>query len=277
MGRFSLTQLFAYSNILMGAGAGISAYFFAQILQVSYDLKISILMGAATWCVYTLDHYLDVKNAPSLWQPRRKFFKKYQPVFLVLMLLIGVFCSIAAYFWLTKSQWLFTIIVGILCLGYFLGAHFIKTQWFRKEWMLSIIITLVIVGFPLLELENIISVEHLIIIISFYILLLADIFLFSLFDMEMDSKEQMINYLHLKNTPNILFWIRIGLVLCLLLWIFIGLFFQISLSVILILLSQGMVVSALAFFPNYFQQKDRFRFWGDVIFSFPLLGLWLGF
>jgi hypothetical protein len=277
MGRFSLTQLLAYSNILMGSGAGISAYFFAKILQVPFDLKISILMGAATWCVYTFDHYLDVQNTPSLWQPRRKFFKKYQPAFLLLMLIIGVFCGIAAYFWLTKSQWFFTILVGILCLGYFLGAHFIKTQWFRKEWILSIIITLVIVGFPSLGLKNMISVEHLIIIISFYILLIADIFLFSMYDMEMDSKEQMINYLHLKNAPNILFWIRIGLVLCLLLWIFIGLFFQISLSVILILLSQGMVVSALAFFPNYFQQKDRFRFWGDVIFSFPLVGLWLGF
>jgi len=277
MGRFSLTQLLAYSNLLMGAGAGISAYLFAKILQVPFDLKISILMGAATWCVYTLDHYLDVKSTPSLWQPRRKFFKKHQIVFLTVMLFVSIFCGFAAYFWLNKAQWLFTLVVGILCLGYFLGVHFIKTSWFRKEWMLSIIITLVVVGFPTLGLKNNISLAHFLSILTFYIILVADIFLFSMFDREMDAKEQMTNYLHQKNTQNILLWIRFGLVFCIFLWVFTALFFQVSLAVTIILLSMGVVVLALAFFPNYFQQKDRFRFWGDVIFSFPLVGLWLGF
>lgn len=259
---FRLLHLLSF-DVALGAIA-CQAYFF-HLLDVRSDGWSGLALGTCVLLIYNLDHLLDARKGMS-GNSRRVFFHTYSRA-------IQFFCLVLVAMGLLILTQLDSLLLlsGLGLAGcsivYLILVHFFPRIWF-KEMMVA---TGYMLGVSLAPLVSSESVDPFILIsiLQLGLMALVNLLLFSCQDLQED-KELGFSSIAVRFGSSI----TIGVVYFLLLLLVLSeasLFFIGYNQGVFVLMTLGLL--SLAIFRKHFSNSDLFRFAGDAVFFFPLLGL----
>lgn len=264
-----LLKRMSWLSLDVVAGSVISSFFFADLLQVTIPLTGMACLAGAVWICYTVDHLLDaVKIGHIASTGRHAFHQKYfKEIFLVLMV---VLCVEIVLVWMLFWK----VLIGGVVLSLFIGAYFIFHKSLKgiKEFFGSLLYCGGVLVVPFSFSDRLMFPE-LLIIIQFYLMVLTNLILFSLFDRNSDVHDGHASFVLSYGSSATRILIRILLILqavicSFVLWKFGEMAYQTVLLSIM-----GAVLAMLYIFKDYFSDRERFRLPGDGIFLLPLVYL----
>ena len=275
IGQLNFLEFVNTFSVLVLLGSFTSFIFFSKLYLHTIDYTLASLLSLGCWWVYTLDHLWDGISAgeqsTSLRHSIHRIYTKplsYILLFLFLLLLIAVLLLVPSNI----------IRIGLVVAG-LTGFHFLINHLFAqvfskglffKEGMIAIVATL---GFCLLPafIDNLmrITVNWKLDAFAFFLLTLANLLLFTIFDFDLDKSNNFISSAQVYGYGKVQKMIAALLFLSALINLANYFFFgQNGLAFIVILLMQVALIAIFSF-PTYFSRNERFRFWGDFIYLIP--------
>ena len=175
------------ADIMLGAIGGL--YFAARIFNHEPSFYFYITLASAVWVVYIADHILDGirKKANST---DYLFHYKNRKILISAGIILVLVSAYFALFYLEKELIIFGISTFILVLLYLATNYFFrnKQRFFPKELLIALIYTWGIFGGVILITGNI-NLVQLLMVINFFLVVMANVLLFSYTDMEQNKKE----------------------------------------------------------------------------------------
>ena len=235
----------------------------------------------SVWVIYTADHLMDAHRLKErAHTPRHLFHHQHFRSILVCWLIgIGI-CLFLLPFFINQQILTFGLGMGVLVLGHLGLVRLIgnRISWlFHKELGVGMIYACGIWGAPVLEAQVPFSSPLLLPFLQFFLLAMINLLVFSAYEWEIDELDGHTSFVRAigkKNTQ----WLIVGLAI-----VIIGLgggvlgqydFSEKSLKLQGIYLIMLAILLLISFVPGWFQEKERYRTWGDGIFLLPAL-IWL--
>ncbi|GAB5525027.1 MAG: hypothetical protein Roseis2KO_28990 [Roseivirga sp.] len=254
------------------AGAVISSLFICQYFEVPASFEMMLGLGIAIWLIYTIDHLRDAtRSGNSTVNPRHAFHLKYQKVIVVCACLVfGV--GLVNAFQLPLSTIKSGLVLGGLSVLYFVYLKFSKRQRL-KELLAALIYTAGIFAGPVSLIAHW-EWSYLVFFLLFFLLVAANLVLFPLYEMEMDSKDQLTSIALKagKRKTERLVWSLLGLHFILVV-ISIMSFPQFH-SRGYVFVAMNLVLVTLLTGQERYGKHQLYRWMGDGIFFIPLL-IWV--
>ena len=259
------------------AGAVVSSVFIADLLEVRLQLSMLLGLGIAIWLIYTVDHLFDArKSGENSDNARHRFHKQH----FISILVVAVLAFTAGLYNLLSLPWatvkLGSILAGLVIL-YIASLHLFglkKTG--HKEILAAIIYSFGVFVAPL-SLLNSVDATVIVVFVTFFLIVMANLLLFPLFEEEGDRHDQLQSVVTLlgKGTVRKLTAITIALST--------GAILSLStlkdgpnwLLACSVLLAMNTVLAAMWVWPRFFNKNNRYRWAGDGIFLIPLIYLLL--
>lgn len=174
-------------DVVVGAMAGM--YFFMDLFHARLQWPAFALLGLAVWSIYTLDHLIDVRKAPSGLSPRRHFHLTYEKQLWMLLgtvVMMGLFGALVWFGWGKELQ--LTLILGLMILGSRVMIHKVGPGW-MKELSIGVFYVVGIVWLPLLRAEAVDITWRSLLFLPVYILLaFLNLLMLSFLDRDEDLK-----------------------------------------------------------------------------------------
>jgi 4-hydroxybenzoate polyprenyltransferase len=143
---------------------------------------------------------------------------------------------------------------------------------YLKEAFIALVVTIGFVVTPLIGNESTLVINQLIYaFIIFYFINLSNLLIFSSFDKDRDQKDNMITIAHLYSLSKLrrLIYFGIGTSITVSIVSFsIGFITGVSFFVFM---SMHLTLLGITIYPSYFRTKDRYRFFGDLIYLYPFV------
>jgi len=262
---FSFYRVINALSLDVAVGAVVGAVFFARLFGVSLLPQGLMALGLAVWIIYTADHLQDVRkiyNTPSTFR-----HALHQEKFKLLssLLLASIVVELILLFFLRKQ-----VVYNGLWLGCGVIVYVIVNRWltYFKEIAAALLYTsgVLLPAFSLKQTS--ISLTEELIVAQFFLIVLTNLILFSWMDFENDKKDHrhsLATYIGKKKMKATI-WCLL-MIFCALASI--TLIKDLQRTVILIVMQ--FALSIIFLFPDFFQQRERFRFLGDAIFFLPAL------
>jgi hypothetical protein len=264
-------RLLQYANMLsldIAAGAVICCAFFARIFTVTLLPYGYIALGLAVWIIYTADHLLDVwKNPHPASTERHRFHQQHFTTLSILLALAMVVVGIEVNF-IRLNVLIGGIQLSILVAIYFIVQRQLK---FLKELAAALLYTGGVLIAPVALLSFALNPMQITLVVQFFLTALANLLLFSLFDLKNDSKDRHPSFvISLGESTSIIFLYAIFIV-------------NAGITLIQYLALHGEAVPAFVIlFMNimlvwillnrkYFGISDRYRIMGDAVFLLPAM------
>jgi hypothetical protein len=264
-------------SIWVVLGSFSSHLFFCKIYGVEPNYIIATGLAVGVWVIYTLDHLLDgiaLKNKAVTRRHKEHFFKR--GIIKKLLIIATVLLAVLSY-WVPANYY---IIVGLLLL--LTALHFtvnylvpsrIKKLFFLKEVFVAIIVT---IGIAATSLVGDLKAHESLNSFSFWVFLfinLANIILFSYFDKEDDKKSETLSIagIYADHTLKGVIYTSLLLSITLSSWDFFT--HQIEVESFIIFGIMQLTLAIICVYSRYFSKNDRYRFWGDLIYVYPLIAL----
>jgi len=245
-----------------------------------YDVQPNFIVGAGlslgTWIIYTIDHLLDaiqLKEHASSTRHRYHFYKHRQIIFIVF---ISIFILLVLSLKLSRIYYTYVFCLSILTVIHFLMNYIISRRHLKlrlfKEIYIALVVTIGFVITPVLEHYSEINLPYIFGVFGvLYLINLANLFIFSYFDRLSDQKDKMLSIAHFYSPKKLKQFIQIGIGLSIFLtfillvngiisWIDGVVFLPMQLSLLLIIIK-----------PSLFIINDQYRFYGDLIYLYPII------
>lgn len=265
----------------VAAGALLSGYFAAKMLDVLLPGVYWLVLPLSVWVIYTADHLVDASRLREDAHTRRHLFiYRYKKVFFgltgVLMLLN---LGLAAWF-LDRTVLVFGLVIGGLALVYFLflqrtGAA--RNKWLGKELAVAVMYTAGLWGVPLLYAEIAILQDNWFIPAGFFMLVLADVLLLSYYERETDTLDGHATLAVAFGNPLAR---QVILVLCLGAFGLAVLLFLHAAPIMqfagIILGSMTLMIQAMILFEPVFRRHEIYRYLAELVFWLPGLIYFIG-
>lgn len=262
-------------SIWVALGSFSCYIFFCRLYGTASHWAVAAGLALGVWFIYTLDHLLDglvLRDKANTLRHKKHFdqsgfMKNLLILVAVLLLLLGFFVPSFYYRFITLLGVLTVIHFGI---NYLVPSRF-KKLFFLKEVFIAFVVSLGIAGSALV---GDIKVADQWSDLPFYIFLfinLANILLFSYFDREVDEKTDTLSIASLYGDFLIRRIIYICLVVSVLLVVWEFTFGRLEFIFFLVLFAMQITLFFITLFSSYFQVNDRYRFYGDLIYVYPLL------
>ena len=277
--NYSYHSFFNFINtysILVAVGSFSSYLFFSDLFNVKPNFIVASGLSIGLWVIYTLDHLLDGLsigvNASSV--RHREHFLKHKLI--TRLILSGLLSLIGLSFWLPETYYSYILFLCMLTslhfwINYTLSVRFIALRYF-KEVFVAFVVTIGFVITPTFEAQSDINVNQVIcVFLFFYLINLSNLFLFSYFDKERDQKDNMITIAQFYGLEKLggLIYLGIGVSFIVLVISFMyGYIVGVS---FLIFLAMQTTLLGIIIFPSFFRTNDRYRFFGDLIYLYPLI------
>ena len=262
-----ILHIYITLNILsidVAIGAMCSALFLGHVLDIDRSNISVVVLGIASWSVYTADHLLDVnrliKNGVGCNTPRHAFHQKHFKLLKLIWLLISI-SIVPLLFMIPKQVFFWGVVLSVMIIIYLLWNSVLS---FGKEF----IITLGYFGGVLLPLDITMDVmlDNSYVLICFLIIVFLNVIVFSSFDAISDKLENRNSFFRMigAKKANYLYMALFGLQ--------IGLTFlkasTAQLPVMMVLLVMTTIIIGISFFRNSIGELNS-RLIGEAIFLFP--------
>ena len=263
-------------SILVAIGSLSSYLFFSNLFDVKPNYVLALGLSLSLWIIYTLDHLLDGlsigKDASSI-RHREHFLKHKQ---MVRWMLFGLIILIGLSFWVPQVYYgyvLFLFILTLLhfCINYFLSRKYTFLR-YLKEIFVALVVTIGFVITPLIGNEESLNLTQLIyIFIIFYFINLSNLLIFSFFDRDRDHRDNILTIAHLYSHRKLkrLIYLGIGMSTTILVISYIN--GHLTLISFFVFASMQLTLLFITSFPSYFKFSDRYRFFGDLIYLYPIV------
>ena len=263
-------------SILVAIGSLSSYLFFSNLFDVKPNYVLALGLSLSLWIIYTLDHLLDGlsigKDASSI-RHREHFLKHKQ---MIRWMLFSLIILIGLSFWVPQVYYgyvLFLFILTLLhfCINYFLSRKYTFLR-YLKEIFVALVVTIGFVITPLVGNEESLNLTQLIyIFIIFYFINLSNLLIFSFFDRDRDHRDNMLTIAHLYSHRKLkrLIYLGIGMSTTILVISYIN--GHLTLISFFVFASMQLTLLFITSFPSYFKFSDRYRFFGDLIYLYPIV------
>ena len=241
-------------------------------------MLIAVGFSLGVWFIYTLDHLLDaIKLKEDVSTRRHTAHYINRTNIKILLVLVAVILGIMAFFvprvYYTFCGWLVAF-TGLHFLINYFTTEDVKRKFFLKEVFIAFVVTLGFVLTPYVE------VQHKNIVIDgrflfglFYFINLSNLMLFSFFDKEEDEKAKTMSIARIYDDKTVKIFVFASLTIAMILT---AIAFQRSeIEWVHFFLFASMIISlgVISLFSDFFKINDRYRFWGDFIYVYPMLVL----
>ena len=263
-------------SILVAIGSLSSYLFFSNLFDIKPNYVLALGLSLSLWIIYTLDHLLDGlsigKDASSI-RHREHFLKHKQ---MIRWMLFGLIILIGLSFWVPQVYYgyvLFLFILTLLhfCINYFLSRKYTFLR-YLKEIFVALVVTIGFVITPLVGNEESLNLTQLIyIFIIFYFINLSNLLIFSFFDRDRDHRDNILTIAHLYSHRKLkrLIYLGIGMSTTILVISYIN--GHLTLISFFVFASMQLTLLFITSFPSYFKFSDRYRFFGDLIYLYPIV------
>lgn len=277
--NYSYHSFFNFINtysILVAVGSFSSYLFFSDLFNVKPNYIVASGLSIGLWVIYTLDHLLDGLsigvNASSV--RHREHFLKHKLI--TRLILSGLLSLIGLSFWLPETYYSYILFLCMLTslhfwINYTLSVRFIALRYF-KEVFVAFVVTIGFVITPTFEAQSDINVNQVIcVFLFFYLINLSNLFLFSYFDKERDQKDNMITIAQFYGLEKLRGLIYLGIGVSFIVLVISFMYGHIVGVSFLIFLAMQTTLLGIIIFPSFFRTNDRYRFFGDLIYLYPLI------
>ena len=252
------------------AGAVISSLFICRCFGVEPTVEMMLGLAIAIWLIYTIDHLRDAAEAKEMAvNPRHLFHQQYKRPVLYAALIIFVTGIVNALRLPGK-----TILAGLI-LGALSGLYFVYLRLSKehklKEFFAAIIYTAGIFAAPASLIDHW-EWGYLIVFVSFFLLVAANLVLFPLYEAEMDNRQGVMSIALKRGRAHAVKLVAMLLVLNLL-CVLLVLPCIAPVSSTYIFVAMNLVLAILLIKMDWFQRHQLYRWLGDGIFFIPALAL----
>ncbi len=267
-------------DIVLGAlSCGIMA---VEILDVQMQIAWWFVLAFAVWIIYTTDHIIDSqKLKDNAFSELRYYYYKNFRIILTIEIMLIVFTILISFLFLDKKTIWFGIGLGIFVVVYLIliqtkGSE--KSLWLQKELIVAIVYTVGIWGGPVLySLQNI-NLQEVFIIISFFLIVWADILIIARFEIKNDEQDGFTS-LPLIIGKKMSAWL-INTLLFVSVFILLVLIFKQNIDgadalACIILLVISFTLLLLLKYNIFFNKNERYRILAESVFFLPALMLFV--
>lgn len=253
------------------AGAVISSLLVCRYFEVAASFEMMLGLGIAIWLIYTIDHLRDATaSGESTANPRHAFHLKYRKTILICAGLAFAAGLVNAF------QLPLSTIKSGLVLGGLSGLYFVylklSIRQQLKELLAALIYTAGIFAGPVSLITHW-EWSYLVFFLLFFLLVAANLALFPLYEMEIDSKDQLTSIALKagKRKTERLIWGLLGLhfVLVVISVISLPRFYDME----YVFVAMNFILVALLVRQEQYRKHQLYRWLGDGIFFIPLVAL----
>lgn len=268
---YSLLRLVSF-DIVFGVISG--AYFASRIFDVSPSIYFWITLGTTVWIIYTADHILDGIRTKKYDSETYRFHFTNRIVLLSIVIFTGIISAIFVFFFLEKELIIFGIYTFVLVIIYLLlnFAFRKRHRFFPKELIIAALYTCGIFG-GVLVLKGNVELLQVLVITNYFLLVLANVLVFSYFDSEKDRINKfnslVVNFGRYLSKKVIFFILSIAFIISLVI-----LFFYSQWIIFIIFVFMNFTLLQVVLFSNYFKKKGYYCIVADAVFFYPAFVFW---
>ena len=150
-----------------------------------------VLLPVSVWFIYLLDHIVDgMKVRDKFFNEKYNFYFLHKKPLIALLIIMMIFNSYLALQYISLQLLLFGIVLSLIVVLYFILHHFLQAFRFyflQKEFLIGLVYTAGIFGGPVVLTGQVNKIQ-IIVMISYLLMVLANIFSYSYFEYELDLK-----------------------------------------------------------------------------------------
>lgn len=174
-------------DVVVGAMAGM--YFFMELFHANLEWPAFALLGLAVWCIYTIDHLIDVRQSQTVLPSRRYIHRDFQKVIWLILGVATVIGIVGACLWFGWGKELqLTLILALMILGSRFMIRKIGPGW-MKEFSIALFYVIGIAWLPILRAEIVDITSLTLLFMPVYIFLaFLNLLMLSFLDRDEDAK-----------------------------------------------------------------------------------------
>ncbi|MBO6517526.1 MAG: hypothetical protein JJ975_13350 [Bacteroidia bacterium] len=261
-------------SLLVVAGAVSTAYFFGQLFHAHLGYAFYWLLGSTIWIIYSFDHVLDgMKQGEESVSVRHYIHFRYRKIIVPTVSALAVFNLFVAYYFLTPKLLQFGLGLTALVILYFSLVHVVKrlkTSWF-KELFVSVVVCCGMVVLPGISGDMDASFASLSLVACMILINYANLLLFSFYDYDSDIRNGLTSAATewgKEKIKSVIMNVLASAFALFVFWTF-SVTSKVKLPVSVVIMIMFNVLLLLYIQEERFQEKGRYRFWGDFIFLVP--------
>jgi len=271
---YSYIRIFSLDII---AGALAALYFSSSVMGIDLPRSYFTVLAFVVWLIYTADHLMDgSKTRGNSTSETHNFFYKYKVPVILVFLLVLVFTFRLIVYRLDEKIIEFGIAPGLAVFVYLILNRYYGNapKWyFIKELWIALIYTLAIWGGPVIYAGDIINQSQALLILSFGLVILGNVLIYSIFDREADAAEDnrsIVRDFGLKTAVNFaVLSLTFSILSALLAFVFFNAGIIHVISLVLIASSMLLIIS----FPAVFSKGKMYGIAADLLILLFLLSL----
>jgi 4-hydroxybenzoate polyprenyltransferase len=278
---FSLISFLKLINTLsidVVIGSVFSAFLVMKLFETETGWAFWIVLPLSVWIIYTTDHLIDAYRLKQQAGTHRHHFHFYY--FNNIIVLVAIFCMLNLFIvitWLEKEIIYFGLVLTLATIFYLIFIFMVKhkNHLVPKEIIVSVIYTAGIWGSFVALNSFRMNTFQLLLLITFFLLVLSDILVLSYYEIESDKKDG-------HSTISVKFGLKLTFkfIFINLLTVFAICIFVISSSELFLFraiaklfLIMGLVVMIILGFPGVMKKYDLYRYFAEWVFWIPGLAI----
>ncbi len=276
-----LLKIYRYLRILsidVVFGACISAIFIAKYVQVKLQVAPLITLGICVWLIYTADHLMDAYHIKHKPHTLRHFYHKKYFKPLVYLFIIGASFGIISLAFIPGKTIFWGAILLLAVISHFIVLKIMGIRpSIHKEFLVATIYVSGIFLVPLSIYSGMIDNNVIILYIQYLGIALINLLLFALIEERLDKKDGHTSFVQFAGPgfTTKLIWVFIILSSLYPVYVFITSNDLQHIIYQCILLAMNLTLGIIAYKKDHFSQKERYRIYGDAIFLYPAIILFM--
>lgn len=258
-------------------GAIISSMFVAKFLSVYLPFSHYSALGIAVWLIYTADHLADARKIRHrAHSARHRFHQRYFKAVSIAWFIVALL-GLYNLSYLPRQLVILGLSLAALVGMYFLLIRLLpRPRFFHKEFVIAFLYASGIFLAPLYQLSERPGFLIMLFFMQYLLLALINVLLISWYEKDIDQADGHSSFVTLTGVKKSKLTISICQTL-LYVSIALGIFYYPAFEKFLlfqsILLLMGITLHSISRKPNYFTESERYRYWADAVFYFPIIYL----